>query len=74
MVKGIHWQIFERPHTLCESRGCGIDPSQIRNPLDILLENACVDRLSNGDPNCAAHGPKLQVWQRMQQRAWGQHT
>ena len=61
MVKGIHWQIFECPDTLCESRGCGIDPAQIRNSSDILLENACIDRLSNGDPHSATQSPKSQT-------------
>ena len=61
MLKGIHWQIFEHQDTLSESRGCGINLSQIRNLLDILLESACVNSLSNGDPNSATQCPKLQT-------------
>jgi hypothetical protein len=56
--KGIYWQMLERPDTLSERRGCGVEPVEVRNSVDLPLENASIDRLSNGDPNSTTQGPK----------------
>lgn len=52
-------QMLERSDTLCERRGRGVDPVYVGDSIDLSLENARVDSLSNGDPNSATHSPKL---------------
>ena len=73
-MKGIHWQTLERPDTLSERRKRGVDPAQVRDSIHLPLENACIDRLSNGDPNSATHGPKLQTRRRMQRLGQSVHV
>ena len=67
-------QMLARPDTLGERRRRDVDPAQVRDSIDLPLERACIDRLSNGDPNSAAHSPKPQTRRRRQQRAQGRRT
>ncbi len=54
--------MLELPDTPGERCGRGIEPAEVRNSIDLPFENACIDCLSNGDPNSATHSPKLQTW------------
>ena len=58
IVDGIYRQKFERPDTLGERRRRGVEPAEVRNSIDPPLENTCIDRLPNGDPNSATDNPK----------------
>lgn len=51
--------MVESSDALGERRGRGVGPGQIRNSIDLPLENACVDCLSNGDPHRGTHSPEL---------------
>ena len=64
--------MLECSDTLGERRGRGIDAAQVRDFIDLSLENARVDSLSNGDPNSATHSPELQS-QRQRQRVVKSH-
>ena len=66
--------MLELPDTPGERCGRGIEPAEVRNSIDLPFENACIDCLSNGDPNSATHSPKLQTWRRMQPRVQGPRT
>jgi hypothetical protein len=66
--------MLERSDTLCERRGRGIDPAQVRNSMDLPLENDRVDHLPNRDPKSAAYGLKLQNRKQIRRRAQGSHT
>jgi hypothetical protein len=59
-------QMLERSDALGESRGRGIGPAQIRDSIDLPLENAREDRLSNGNPDSATDSPRLQTRRWMQ--------
>ena len=74
IVTFTYWQMLERPDTLGERRRRDVDPAQVRDSIDLPLERACIDRLSNGDPNSAAHSSKPQTRRRRQQRAQGRRT
>ena len=58
IVKGIYGQMFEHSDTLGERRGQGVDPAEFRNSVDLRLKNACIDRLSDRDPNSATDNPE----------------
>ena len=66
--------MLELSDTLYKRRERGFNPIQVRNVIDLPLEDARVDHLPNRDPNSAAYGPKLQNLQQMRRRAQGQHT
>jgi hypothetical protein len=61
--------MLERSDALGESRGRGIGTAQIRDSIDLPLEDARVDRLSNGNPHSTTHSPRLQTRRRMQRLA-----
>ena len=65
---------MERPDTLGERRGRGVDPAQVRYFIYLPLENARVDRLSNRDPNSATQSPKSQIRRELQRRAQDRRT
>jgi hypothetical protein len=52
---------LKRPDTLRERRRRRVKPAQVRDSIDLPLENACVDRLSNGDPNSTSHSPNYKL-------------
>ena len=52
----------ERSNTLCERRRRSVGPGQIRLSIDLPLENARVNCLSNGDPDSGAHISTLKTY------------